>query len=151
MERQFQRAILADPTDHQAYFNKLMYLMPKWYGSKEEMFSFARESVRKAPPKSRIPMVLPVAHWEMYSRSGENASYFRDPKIWKEMKEVYQAVTKSFPEANSTLNWFARTAYLAGDYDTAREELKKIGDNWDKGTWGNKNAFQEVKRELSVK
>ncbi len=151
MERQFQRAISADPTDHQAYFNKLMYLMPKWLGSKEEMFSFARESVRKAPPKTRIPMVLPVAHWEMYLRSEGDASYFRDPKIWKEVKEVYQTVTKSFPGANSTLNWFARTAYLAGDYDTAREELKKIGDHWDKDAWGNKNAFEEVKKELSMK
>jgi tetratricopeptide (TPR) repeat protein len=151
MEKQFKRAILADPTDHQAYFNKLMYLMPKWHGSKEEMFSFARESVRKAPPKSRIPMVLATAHWEIYNRSGENASYFGNPNIWKEMKEVYQTVTKSFPEAKTTHNWFARTAYLAGDYEVAREELKIIGDDWDKGVWGNKNAFQEVKRELSAR
>ncbi len=151
MEKQFQRAILADPTDHRAYFKKLMYLMPKWFGSKEEMFSFARESVRKAPPKTRIPMVLPAAHWEMYSRSGEDASYFRNPNIWKEMKEVYQTVTRSFPEAKTTDNWFARTAYLAGDYDTAREELKKIGNHWDKGVWGDKEAFEEVRRELSLK
>lgn len=148
MERQFQRAILADPTDHKAHFSKLQYLMPKWFGSKEEMFSFARESVRKAPPKSRIPMVLATAHWEMYYRSGENTSYFRDPNIWKEMKEVYQIVTRSFPEAKTTHNWFARTAYLAGDYEVAREELKIIGDDWDKDTWDNKNAFEEVKREL---
>ena len=151
MEKQFQRAILADPTDHQAYSTKLTYLMPKWLGSKEEMFSFARESVRKAPPKSRIPAVLATAHWEMYDRSGEDASYFRNPNIWKEMKEVYQTVARSFPEEKRTHNWFARTAYLAGDYDTAREELKKIGDDWDKGAWGDKEAFEEVKRELSVK
>jgi tetratricopeptide (TPR) repeat protein len=151
VEKQFQRAIIADSTDHQAYFSKLLYLMPKWFGSKEEMFSFARESVRKAPPKTRIPLVLPVAHWEMYQRSGENSSYFRNPNIWKEMKEVYQTVTKSFPEEKTTRNWFARTAYLAGDYDTAREELKKIGDDWDKDAWNNKSTFDEVKRELSAR
>jgi hypothetical protein len=127
-----------------------MYLMPKWLGSKEEMFSFGRESVKKAPAGSRIPGVLLTAHWEMYFRSGENKSYFRDPNIWKEMKEVYQTLTKSFPEANSTHNWFSRTAYLAGDYETAREELKIIGDDWDKNVWGNKNAFEELKRELSA-
>jgi hypothetical protein len=67
------------------------------------------------------------------------------------MKEVYQTVTQSFPEAKTTHNWFARTAYLAGDYEVAREELKIIGDDWDKGAWGNRNAFEEVKRELSAK
>ena len=151
MEKQFKRAILADPTDHYAYFTKLQYLMPKWLGSKEEMFSFGRESAKKAAPKTRIPMVLATAHWEMYNRSGENASYFRNPNIWKEMKEVYQTVTKSFPEAKTTHNWFVRTAYLAGDYEVAQDELKIIGDDWDKNVWGNKNAFEEVKRALSAR
>ncbi len=151
MERQFQRAILADPTNHQAYFAKLQYLMPKWLGSKEEMFLFARESAKKAPPDTRISGVLLTAHWEMHFRSGENRSYFRDPNIWKEMKEVYQTLTKSFPEAKTTHNWFARTAYLAGDYKVAQEELKIIGDDWDNNVWGNKNAFEEVKRELSAR
>ena len=148
VERQFQRAILADPTDHEAYFTKLEYVKPKWYGSKEEMFSFAREAVRKAPPNSTIPMVLTAAHWEMYQLSGGNASYFRNPNVWKEMKQVYQTVTKSFPEAIAIHNWFARTAHLAGDYEVAREELKKIGDDWRKGVWGDKETFEEVKREL---
>jgi hypothetical protein len=78
----------------------------------------------------------------------DNVSYFRNPNVWKEMKEVYQTVSKSFPEAKTTNNWFARTAYLAGDYEVAREELKKIGDDWRVGVWGNKRAFEEVKREL---
>lgn len=143
VEKQFQRAILADPTDHQAYLSKLVYLMPQWYGSKEEMFLFARESVRNAPPKSRIPLMLPVAHWEMYFQSGENASYFRDPKVWKELKEVYQVVMKSFPEAQNTRNWFAKAAYLAGDYEIAREELKKIGDDWSKQAWGDKKPLKK--------
>jgi tetratricopeptide (TPR) repeat protein len=148
VERQFQRAILADPTEHEAYFAKLEYIKPKWYGSKEEMFSFAREAVRKAPPNSMIPMVLIVAHWEMYRQSNENASYFRNSNVWKEMKEVFQTVSKSFPDAKTTHNWFARIAYLAGDYEVAREELRKIGDDWRIGVWGNKRTFEEVKREL---
>jgi hypothetical protein len=111
------------------------------------MFSFAREAVRKAPANSMIPMVLIGAHWEMYRQSDENVSYFRNPSVWKEMKEVYQTVSKSFPEAKTTHNWFARTAYLAGDYEVAREELKKIGDDWRKGVWDRK-TFEEVKREL---
>lgn len=148
MEKQFERAILADPTEQQAYSNKLAYLMPKWHGSKEEMFSFAREAVKNAPPGSRIPGVLLEAHWEMYFRSNSNVSYFRNPVVWKEMKEVYLTLSNRFPDSNSIHNWFARTAYLAGDYEIAREELKRIGDDWLEAAWDDKKTFDEVKEEL---
>jgi tetratricopeptide (TPR) repeat protein len=147
MEKHFKRAILADPKDKQAYLAKLQYLMPKWYGSEEEMFSFAREAARKAPADSRIPGVLADAHWEMYYRSDPGVTYFRNPKVWKEMKEVYLTLSKRFPNSNEISNWFAETAYLAGDYVTAREEFKKIGDDWLEAAWGNKKSFVEAKRE----
>lgn len=148
VEKQFKRAISADPRDKQAYSAKLQYLMPKWYGSEEEMFSFAREAAKKAPADSRIPAVLAEAHWEMYYRSDPGVSYFRNPKVWKEMKEVYLTLSERFPNSNEISNWFAETAYLAGDYDTAREEFKKIGDDWLEAAWGNKKSFEEAKREL---
>jgi tetratricopeptide (TPR) repeat protein len=148
MEKQFKRAISADPTEQLAYYTKLTYLMPKWHGSEEEMFSFARDAVRKAPPGSRIPGVLLSAHWEMYYRSNSDASYFKNILVWKEMKEVYLILSNRFPESNNIHNWFARTAYLAGDYETAREELKKIGDDWLEDAWINKKGFVEAKKEL---
>ena len=151
MEKQFQRAILADPADQLAYSTKLIYLMDKWYGSKEEMFSFARETAKNAPPGSRVPGVLLEAHWEMYFRSGSNVSYFRNPIVWKEMKEVYLTLSNRFPDSKRIHNWFARTAYLAGDNERAREELKKIGDDWLSAVWGPKKTFDEVKRELLAK
>lgn len=151
MEKQFQRAILADPTDKFAYSQKLEYLKEKWHGSIEEMFTFARETAKKAPPGSRLPGILLEAHWEMYFRSYSNVSYFRNPVVWKEMKQVYQTLSHSFPSSRRIPNWFARTAYLAGDNETAREELKKIGDDWLREVWGPKKNFDEVKKELSLK
>jgi tetratricopeptide (TPR) repeat protein len=151
MEKQFQRAILADPTDKMAYSGKLEYLKEKWYGSEEEMFAFARETAKKAPPGSRLPGILLEAHWEMYFRSNSNVSYFRDPVVWKEIKEVYQTLSHSFPSSKRIHNWFARTAYLAGDYETARKEIEIIGDDWLSAVWGPKRSFDEVKRELFTK
>ena len=148
VEKQFGRGISADPTDSQAYLTKLTYLMPKWFGSKEEMFSFARDAARRAPSNSSVPTVLTAAHWEMYERSDSKGSYFRNPVVWKEMKEVYLTLSKHFPNSNKIPNWFARTAYLAGDYDTAREEFKIIGDDWLEGAWDNKKTFDEVKKGL---
>jgi hypothetical protein len=71
-----------------------------------------------------------------------------------DQEKVFQTASKSFPESKTTNNWFARTAYLAGDYEVARNELKKIEydwENWQKRIWGDKTIFEEVKRELSVK
>ncbi len=84
----------------------------------------------------------------MYERSDSKGSYFRNPVVWKEMKEVYLTLSKHFPNSNKIPNWFARTAYLAGDYDTAREEFKIIGDDWLEGAWDNKKTFDEVKKGL---
>jgi tetratricopeptide (TPR) repeat protein len=148
MEKQFKRAIQADPTDQLAYSTKLNYLMPKWHGSEEEMFSFAREAVKRAPSDSRVPAILTDAHWEMYERLGSMRSYFGNPAVWKEMKEVYLTLSKRFPNSNRIPNWFAKTAYLAGDYDTAREELRMIGNDWLEEAWDNKKSFDEVKKEL---
>ena len=65
MEKQFQRAFQADSREYTAYKAKLDYLMPKWHGSKDMMFSFARDAASNAPPDSLIPLILPQAHWEM--------------------------------------------------------------------------------------
>jgi hypothetical protein len=61
---------------------------------------------------------------------------------------VYLTLSKRFPNSNRIPNWFAKTAYLAGDYDTAREELRMIGNDWLEEAWDNKKSFDEVKKEL---
>jgi tetratricopeptide (TPR) repeat protein len=126
MEKQFQRAIKADSTEYDAYYRKLIYIMPKWYGSEYQMFSFAREVAKNAPSNSLIPLVLAHAHWEMYYRSNIKASYFKNREVWNEVKDVYQTLCKRFPDSNRVHNWFAVAAYLAGDYEIARSELKAI-------------------------
>jgi len=148
MEKQFQRAIRADPTEYQSYYCKLNYLMPKWYGTKEIMLSFAREAARRAPPKSLVPFVLAEAHWELYHRSGDRTSYFKNPAVWKEVREVYETLSTSFPDSKRIHNWFAVTAYLSGDHETGRRELRLVGNHWLEEAWGDKKYFDKVRKEL---
>lgn len=151
IEKQFRRATSADPTDPEAYFSKLVYLAPKWHGSKEEMFSFAREVSKKPPRNSKICVVLAVAHWEMYLYLDEDPSYFRNPAVWKEVKDSYEGALKVFPQANHIRNWLIRSAYLAGDYATARREFAVLGDDWYARTWGSKKNFEEVRSKMMAK
>ncbi len=148
MEKQFQRAIQADQTEYQSYYCKLNYLMPKWYGTEQIMLNFAREAARRAPPKSLIPFALAEAHWELYFRSNDRASYFKNPAVWKEVREVYQRLSTDFPDSKRIHNWFAVTAYLSADHETARRELRFVGNHWLEEAWGDKKYFDKVRKEL---
>ena len=145
MEIQFERAMKADPSEFKAYKQKLIYLMPKWHGSKEEMFAFARSTFNAAPPHSAAPRILAIAHWEMYDRS-KDESYFKDPEVWKEVKASYGKVFECFPESNETRNWLARSAYLAGDYETAAREFEAIGNDWLPQCWVTEGYFGDTKK-----
>ncbi len=147
VEKQFQRALKADRSDINAYEAKLKYLMPKWHGSREQMFAFAREAARKGPADSLAPLVLAKAHWEMYARSEDKRSYFRDPEVWQEVKVVYRSLCRRFPESLERHNWFMRTAYLAGDFETARRELAIIKDNWSEQVWS-QAGFLKAREEI---
>jgi tetratricopeptide (TPR) repeat protein len=148
VEKQFQRAVRADRSEYTAYSSKLNYLMPKWYGSRDWMLLFAGEAVKSASPNSLIPLVMVEAHMEMYRRSNDKSSYFKNVYVWKEMKEVYLTLLKAFPESKRIHNLYAVTAYLAGEHQIAQEELKVIGDEWSEEAWGDKEYFEKVRKEL---
>jgi tetratricopeptide (TPR) repeat protein len=148
MEKQFKRAVAADPSGLGPYSAKAEYLNPKWYGEERQMLGFARGAVRTAPENSAIPLVLVLAHLDLHMQANNDPSYFRNPKIWKETKEAFEKVLKGFPEWSEYRNRFAYVAYLAGDYNTGRQEMKKIGDNWHHAVWRDKKTFDEIKREL---
>lgn len=148
MERQFQRALQADPDAYDAYVSKLAYLQPQWYGSKQEMFTFTRDAVQKSSSISRIPLLLATAHWNMQNLSNNPGAYFRDPEVWKEVKWAYDTLHSRFPDAQEYHNKFALAAYLAGDYSTAKQEFEKIGNNWYTGVWHDYRSFSKIKAEV---
>jgi tetratricopeptide (TPR) repeat protein len=148
MELQFQRGINADNTAFRPYRAKLVYLMPKWHGSKEEMFEFARDIAHNAPRNSLAPQILAQAHWEMYYRADDKKSYFRDPNVWEEAKNVYYQLLEYFPDSKEIHNWLARMAYLAGDYETARKEFEYIKEDMLESCWRNMKFFEKAKKEV---
>lgn len=149
MEEWFQRAIKSDPNEYKAYSNKLKYLMPKWHGSYEQMFAFARDSAKKAPPGTLIPIILAEAHWEMHWRD-DTGLYFKDNSdSWSEVKEVYERILRYFPGADYHRNKFALAAYYANDFTTARYLFASIGDKWNPEVWKDVKSFERIRDEVS--
>jgi hypothetical protein len=84
----------------------------------------------------------------MYLHLESDPSYFRNPAVWKEVKDSYETALKVFPEANHLRNWLIRAAYLAGDYKIAKREFMTLGDDWYVKTWGNKKNFEAARNKV---
>lgn len=125
MEEQFQRAIKADPSYYQAYLAKLNYLMPKWHGSYEEMFSFARQAAAAAPKSTFIPMLLAVAYVERFTQL-EDKKYFTNIEIWNEMERTFKNLTAEFPDSNIVHAMYGIIASYAEKLDLAKREFNLL-------------------------
>jgi hypothetical protein len=62
----FEEARRRCPDHLLAHRNLLTYLCRKWHGSHEEMFAFARQSSKRAPEGSLLPMLVAEAHCERW-------------------------------------------------------------------------------------
>lgn len=140
----FQKALQANPSDCNAYTKKSYFLEPKWGGSRQQQFAFARDTLRNGPKTSMAPVILAKIHWSIYHRSND-PDYFANPTVWNEMKEVQDELIRRFPHSNERHNWFAKSACLARDFETARREFKVIGENWLQGTWSTFEYFEFYK------
>lgn len=122
MEAWFHKAVQADPLDLTAYVNKLAFLMPKWYGSAEEVLTFARQAASSSSRGSPIPLLIILAHWEL---AGNNPGYFT-PEIRKEIQETFARLEEDFPHANRFHAWHGVLATFAGERDFANAELNRV-------------------------
>jgi hypothetical protein len=145
MEKWFKTAIAVDPRYYRPYTNKLNYLMPKWYGSKEEMFAFARQCSETSPAASRVGLILLDAHDEMFWRSGdtkeERKKYYQQPHVWGEIKVTYKEFLGKHPDSRWDRNFLAKSACRALDYEEARRQFEIIGDNFEEEVWGSEKNF----------
>lgn len=147
VEKQFLKAMKADPTDYEPYYRKLMYLSPLHGGASPDVVAFGVETASRAPHDSLAAMTLIAAHKNVYEAS-KDPNYYRDPDIWNPVKNTFLKLLEEFPESQELPNRFAYTAYLAQDKDTCRREFERIGDNWKPAVWGDEKTFRMIREEV---
>jgi tetratricopeptide (TPR) repeat protein len=133
MERWFNRAMSLDPSNYEACKNKLHYLYPQWYGSREDMIAFGRQCVATAEWTGRVPLVLVDAHWEYaaYLEDGEKESYWKRPDVWPDIESAFERFFKLNPRAISCYPVYAWYAYHCAAWDKLNELTPKLGpDNY---------------------
>ena len=132
----FNKAIEFAPLHFDAYWHYVDYLNPKWYGSIDEMFEFARSVKEKNDP--RLLQVLLYTYAECYMslyRDGNKEfgeMFYTRPEAVAEIKEMYAKTRalKATPQLplTSFRNYMSFNLYLIDMDKEAKEELA-LADN----------------------
>jgi hypothetical protein len=146
MEVWFRRALRVDPDCYDACVSKLLYLEPKWHGSREEMLAFAREAVRTGNREAGLPLLLPHAHRTLASYAPSPRSYYSaGPTVWQDIRAGYEAYLAKHPSSRAVRSWYAKEAYFCGRYREARQQFERLGDRAWKRAFDNEAQYQHIR------
>ncbi|HUA66933.1 MAG TPA: hypothetical protein VMA13_00165 [Candidatus Saccharimonadales bacterium] len=143
LETWFDRAMKDDPNDYAACFAKLTYLHSKWYGSDEEMLKFGRECVANTNWGGDVPLILLDTHFEIYINESKKMGYWKQPKVWQDVKAAYDRYIQANPDATDIYRYYAVDAYFAGQWKTFLKLAPKV-DAFGYGLFGGKNNFDKT-------
>jgi len=149
MEKWFARGMAINPANYDACSRKLVYLEPKWYGSEKDMLDFGRECTRSTNWSGRVHMVIIEAHRRLseYLPKDQQQTYWQRPEVWKDIKESMDRFYGRYPGSTSGHTTFARYAFLCGQKDILREQLRLLPyTNYT--ALGGKEQFEKMLRTL---
>ncbi len=143
----FHEAVRRDPTNQQAHYQHLLFVCEKWSGSHEEMYDFARDTVKNAPPGSTLMSILYLAFQERYlyflafeqDQQGARA-FLRDRQVRRESLAVYKRSLQQREHIDSLADYWPHNLaawwFLKLDMpDIVRQETKKIGRYCTEDPW----------------
>ncbi|RUL89705.1 DUF4034 domain-containing protein [Tautonia sociabilis] len=127
----FRRAMEADPDNYDACIGLLTWLEPKWYGSAEEMMTFARACRATDNWEGRLPLVLAEAHLRLmcYLDSFNQSLYLQKPEVQQDLGEIYSEYLERQPDDVVARTNAAMTAVMCGQFVAAAEHFDRLGPN----------------------
>jgi hypothetical protein len=131
METWFQRAMELKDDNAIACGEKLNYLDPKWYGSREEMKQFAEACKATKNWRGGITLVAAEMHprWTMLLEPDERVKYFYTPATWEDGKAIFEEYLSHYPYDNVARSNYAGFAYFCGKRAEGAEQFKRLGEN----------------------
>lgn len=142
--RRYDRLAEHHPHHSSAQSNLLQMLLPKWYGSWDEAFGFARASADAAAPGSRSKALVADVHLEKWlDLKGGDAG--RNYLASREVNDELQSAARAsvwHPDYGRPYGWindhsvFAVLHALAGRTAEAAPHFQALGDYLDDWAWG---------------
>ncbi|MBW6432142.1 hypothetical protein KZ829_00050 [Actinoplanes hulinensis] len=145
----FNKLIEIDPTHLFGHEQMLNNLMPKWSGSTEAMFDFARTRAA-ACPGTNVPLIVAQAHLEHRWSEGGKA-YLRRPEVSGEICAAAHTSVWHDDYRRSLLtpvlwNHFAYSLSVGRLFRPANALFDEIGDEWVRtAPWRSVERFTELR------
>ncbi|MBA8925995.1 hypothetical protein BC739_003194 [Kutzneria viridogrisea] len=141
--RRYDRLARHAPHHFQAQSRLLQQFCPKWGGTWDRAFGFARECAANAPAGSTSPTLIPEVHLEQYidlDTARERADYLRRPEV---RAEVLDAARRSVlhPDFGRGYGWvgaastFALVLGITGSEEAAARCFDMLGDLANEHPW----------------
>lgn len=149
MEKWFNRAMKLDPNDYAACRAKLHYLLPQWYGSRDDMLAFGRECVANTNWGGSVPLILVDAHSE-FDRTlpaADRQSYWALPDVWPDIQAAYERYAQLNPDRTRFRYPYAWYAFSCGQMDAFKKQIALIRQNVGEVNYsyfGGKAAFEKA-------
>jgi len=148
-EALFDQAIKFEPAYPQFYIQKAEYLLPKWHGEAGESQAFAKTAVTLWPDRAAGNTIYARITASLHSDEGYTA--FNESEIsWPMMKQGYRDIERNYPGSKWNLNNFGKFACLAGDKETARDLLVRIGERPYIAAWQGRGEFEKCREWAGV-
>lgn len=143
----FEEAIRRDPLNSAAHRARLTLLCEKWGGSHDEMYAFARETIRRIPPESVLNSILYNAFYEyfLYYRSIDSQPKYvqgllSNSMVRQESLEIYTKSLKKHSRVEQVSDFWAHNMaawwfFVLDIPEPVREETRKIGPYYTEIPW----------------
>jgi hypothetical protein len=156
MELWFQRGMQLNTNNYEACTKKLRYLLPQWYGSRDEMLAFGRECVASQKWGGRVPLILVDAHYDYaeFLNEQDRAAYWRQPEVWPDIQSAYDKFFQLNPYAPTSFRYYyAYYAFTCGQWPDFNAQIKLIRDSdgaVDPAFFGGQDKFDKMVQQANA-
>jgi hypothetical protein len=134
----FDRALAAQIDYDPAWSHLRWGLRPRWFGSLEAMQALGQQALNTKRYDTDVPRkffdVVKDLEEEQNLPAGKHIYGRAD--VWPGLRQMYEGYIAETARSDSRDGWrstYAIVASLAGEYDTAREQLQSL--NWEPHAW----------------
>lgn len=121
-----EEALDREPLYYANYFSALVYLLPQWHGSIEQIDLFVRAAVTRTAKWEGRGMYARL-YWYAAQREYDNQLFVASLARWYKMREGFEDIVARYPDAWN-LSHYAKFACISGDVTTVRMLLPRIED-----------------------
>lgn len=144
----FDHGVKIAPNYRALYGRMLHALMPRWFGSYEEVDQFVNAIYGQTAPVRGYERYAQL--YSMYARmEGDDLDLFRDtPAFWSGMRSGFYGLVKRYPKSDAVLNSFANFACRAGDKAEYNRLRKDIERRYSATAWSTKYSMEACDKQL---